>query len=63
MEPLFFTGLVTPPIHFGRVLLYVIVPSSQSCKCIGRVTNPMKNHSSMILPLLSISYLYGQTKL
>ena len=28
-------------------------------KCIDGITNPMKNHSSMILPLLSISYLYG----
>ena len=27
-------------------------------KCIGGVTNPMKNHSSVILPLLSESYLY-----
>ena len=29
-------------------------------KCIGGVTNPMKNHGFMILPLLSMSYLYGQ---
>ena len=29
-------------------------------KCIGGVTNPMWNHSPTILPLLSISYIYGQ---
>ena len=29
-------------------------------KCIGGDTNPTWNHSSTILPLLSISYIYGQ---
>ena len=29
-------------------------------KCIGGDTNPMWNYSSTILPLLSISYIYGQ---
>ena len=31
-------------------------------KCIGGVTNPMKNHSSMILPTHSISYPNGQIR-
>ena len=30
-------------------------------KCIGGVTNSMQNHSPMVLPLLSVSYIYPNT--